>query len=82
VSPKHLKAETVEPEETTIARQWLGEHIPMASNTQTAVEELLDVAFSMPVCVISNTQYAVKGKLVISFSQNLLLFYFWSFLII
>jgi hypothetical protein len=37
----------VEPEETTIARQRVGKHVPVAMNTHTAIEELLDMVFSV-----------------------------------
>jgi hypothetical protein len=30
-----------------VARQWLGKHIPAATNTHTTLEELLDASFSM-----------------------------------
>jgi hypothetical protein len=43
-----------------VARQWLGKHVPTATNTYATKEELLDVVFFMQ-CVVSNTQYAVKG---------------------
>jgi hypothetical protein len=35
-----LNAEIVKPEQTSIARQRLDEHIPAATNTQAAIEEL------------------------------------------
>jgi hypothetical protein len=35
-----LKAGIVEPEQTSIARQRLSKHIPAATNTQAAIEEL------------------------------------------
>jgi hypothetical protein len=35
------KAGIVEAEETSIAREWLGKHIPTAMNTQAPTEELL-----------------------------------------
>jgi hypothetical protein len=37
----------VEPEETTVARQQPGEHIPMTVNTYATIEELLGIVFSM-----------------------------------
>jgi primase-polymerase (primpol)-like protein len=37
----------VEPEETSVVRQWLSEHIPMAMTTYTTVEEVLDVVLSV-----------------------------------
>jgi hypothetical protein len=30
-----------------IAKQWLGKHVPVATNTNTTKEELLDIVFSM-----------------------------------
>jgi hypothetical protein len=45
---KNLKAGiTVEPEETAVARQWLGKHAPAATNIHATTEELLDAVFSM-----------------------------------
>jgi hypothetical protein len=43
--PSRLKAGTVEPEETAVARQWLGKHVPWATNTHATIE-LLDEVFS------------------------------------
>jgi hypothetical protein len=40
-----LKCRTVEPEEHTIARQWHGKHISMATNTPTTIEELWKAVF-------------------------------------
>jgi hypothetical protein len=37
----------VEPEEASIARQRLGEHIPEATNTQATIELLLQTMFSV-----------------------------------
>jgi hypothetical protein len=37
----------VEPEETSIIRQWLGKHVPSARNTQAAKEEFLEALFSV-----------------------------------
>jgi hypothetical protein len=37
----------VDPEETLIARQRLGEHIRAATNTQATVEVLLEMMFSI-----------------------------------
>jgi hypothetical protein len=34
-------------EETAIARQWQSKHIPLATNTRAAIEELLDAVFSV-----------------------------------
>jgi hypothetical protein len=31
----------------TVARQWLGKHIPAMIQTHTAIEDLLDALFSM-----------------------------------
>jgi hypothetical protein len=33
-----------EPEETAVAKQWLGKHVPAATNTHATIEELLEVA--------------------------------------
>jgi hypothetical protein len=41
-----LKFETVDPEETAVAMQRLGEHVPPATNTHTTTEELLEAALS------------------------------------
>jgi hypothetical protein len=38
---------TVETEETTVARQRLGQHIPSAENTDATTEELSDIVFPM-----------------------------------
>jgi hypothetical protein len=51
----------VEPEETAVAMQRLGKHVPAATNTHATTQELLDSVFSMR-SVLSNTQYGVKGK--------------------
>jgi hypothetical protein len=37
----------VEQEETSVAKQWLGKHVPLATNMYATIEELLDVAFCM-----------------------------------
>jgi hypothetical protein len=37
----------VESEETSIARQRLGNYVPMATNTQATIEELLGTTFSV-----------------------------------
>jgi hypothetical protein len=37
----------VYPPPITVARQQLSKHVPMAMNTQAAIEELLDVLFSV-----------------------------------
>jgi hypothetical protein len=37
---RRLKAGIVGPEQTSIARQRLGKHIPAATNTQATIEEL------------------------------------------
>jgi hypothetical protein len=42
-----LKARIVEPEENTLARQWLCKQVPAAMNTHTIIEELLNTMFSM-----------------------------------
>jgi hypothetical protein len=42
-----MKAQIMEPEETAIARQWLGKHIPAATNIHATTKKLLDVVFSM-----------------------------------
>jgi hypothetical protein len=42
-----LKARTVEPEGTAIAREWLHKHtIPMAMKEHATIEELLEAVFS------------------------------------
>jgi hypothetical protein len=38
-----LKARIVEFEEKALARQWLCKHVPVATNTLTAMEKLLDM---------------------------------------
>jgi hypothetical protein len=40
----------VDPEETAIARQWLGKHVPVALDAHITVGELMEVVFvwSMP----------------------------------
>jgi hypothetical protein len=67
VSPQQ-QALIVEPEDTAVARQWLGKHLPAKKNTHATIEELLDA-----VCVTSNTQYVRKGKKTIYSSRNFLL---------
>jgi hypothetical protein len=37
----------MEPEETSIARQRLGKHIPAATNTQATLKEFLETVFSV-----------------------------------
>jgi hypothetical protein len=37
----------VKPKETSIARQWLGECVPVATNMHAAIEEIIYVVFSM-----------------------------------
>jgi hypothetical protein len=37
----------VESEETSIARQRLGKYVPVATNTQATIEELLEMVFSV-----------------------------------
>jgi hypothetical protein len=37
----------VEPEETAVARQPLGKHVPGATNAHSTIKELLDAVFSM-----------------------------------
>jgi hypothetical protein len=46
----------VEPEETAVARQWLGKHVPVAMNTYVTTKEELDAVFSMRIYVVSNIQ--------------------------
>jgi hypothetical protein len=36
---------TVEPNETTVARHWLGKQISAAPNTHATIEQLLDALF-------------------------------------
>jgi hypothetical protein len=45
--PQHLKAGILEPEETAVAVQQLGKHVPMVTNTHATIEGLLDAVFSM-----------------------------------
>jgi hypothetical protein len=44
---QRLKAGTVESEETAVAKQRLGKHVPAATNTHTTIEEVLDAVFSV-----------------------------------
>jgi hypothetical protein len=37
----------VEPEETSIARQRIGKHVPATTNTQATTEEILETVFSV-----------------------------------
>jgi uncharacterized protein YqgV (UPF0045/DUF77 family) len=37
----------MEPEEMAVARQWLGKHVPMATNIHVTMDELLDVVSSV-----------------------------------
>jgi hypothetical protein len=41
------KAGIVEPEQTAVARQRFGKHVPAATNTHAAIQELLDSVFYM-----------------------------------
>jgi hypothetical protein len=43
---ERLKAGMVEPEDTAVARQRLGKHVPATTNTHET-DELLDAVFSM-----------------------------------
>jgi hypothetical protein len=45
--PSPLKQRIVEPEEKAVARQWLGKHFHMATNTHAQIKELLEAVFSM-----------------------------------
>jgi hypothetical protein len=74
---QHLKARiTEEPEETAIARKWLGKHIPATTNIQAKTEKTVRRVVFYEICVVSNTQYLrlVKGKQAISSSQDFLLY--------
>jgi hypothetical protein len=42
-----MTAGTVELEEKSVIRQWLGKQVPVAMNTHATTEELLDALFSM-----------------------------------
>jgi hypothetical protein len=42
-----LKAGTAEPDERSIARQRLGKHVPMATDTNAAIGELWETTFSV-----------------------------------
>jgi hypothetical protein len=42
-----LKSRSAEREETSVAREWLGKHIPVATSTHATVKELLEAMFSM-----------------------------------
>jgi hypothetical protein len=42
-----LKARSAEQKETTVARERLGKHVPVATDTQATIEELLEAVFSM-----------------------------------
>jgi hypothetical protein len=43
----HLRVEIAEPEEMSIASQWLSKHVPAAKDTYTTTEELWEVVFSI-----------------------------------
>jgi hypothetical protein len=58
----------VEPEETAIARQWLGKHCD-----NKYINTIAGHGVFYAVHVISNTYYAMKGKYVISSFKNFLL---------
>jgi hypothetical protein len=73
-SLQRLKAIIMEPEETAVARQEVGKHVPAAMNTH-AIIELLDAVFLYAIRVISNTQHIVKEKWATSSSQNFLLLF-------
>jgi hypothetical protein len=62
---RHLKGRIVEPEEMVIARQCYGKHVPVATDTHTAIQELQGAVFSMHFVprLCNNDQY---GKLVMS----------------
>jgi hypothetical protein len=42
-----MKARTVEPKQTAVARQRFGKHIPVAMNTHATVEKPLEAVFTM-----------------------------------
>jgi hypothetical protein len=42
-----LKARSSEREETAVARDRLGKHVPVATDTRTTIEKLLEVVFSV-----------------------------------
>jgi hypothetical protein len=44
---QRLKGETVEPEETTVAREQLSKHVSAAINTRIIIQELWDMEFSV-----------------------------------
>jgi hypothetical protein len=57
LSPR--KTGIVEPEETVVARHWIGQHVPAATNTQATIE-LLDAVFS--ILSVSFHIYSVCGE--------------------
>jgi hypothetical protein len=72
----------MEPKETAVARQWLGKHVPAATNTHETLEEVLEAVFSMgPVWYKIHTQYAEKEKYTISSSRNFLFFFCFFFFV-
>jgi hypothetical protein len=54
--------------ERAVARQQIGKHVPAATNTQEATEELFDACFLCGLC-------RINGKHTISSSQNFMLLY-------
>lgn len=57
----------MEPEETVIARQGHGKHVPSATNTHSTIEEFLGVGVFCSVHIVSNIQYVVEGKWAINY---------------
>jgi hypothetical protein len=43
----NIRAEIAEPEETSIARQWLGKYIPMAMDIHASTKKLFEVVFTL-----------------------------------
>jgi hypothetical protein len=56
-----------------VASQQLGKHIPMATNTHTTTEKLLDGMFSVRFVSYQITHHVVKEKRVIKFRLLLVL---------
>jgi hypothetical protein len=56
----------VEPEETAVAMQRFGKHVPTAINTRATIDELLDAVFSM--------RLVPRSISICSSSENFLLY--------
>jgi hypothetical protein len=71
-SPQYLKARIMEPEEVTIARCSVSNHVPSAMITQATIKELLAAVFSCSPYCIKYSVYSER-KAGDRFSKNSLI---------